>query len=235
MAFIWGGSKSLSEIAAKFSWPSVIVSLLLTPFLLLWKHLFAYPFWLMALVPHGPYYLRKTIVSYPDKGDGKDDQYRERLYLSKTSEARLPIAGWNVLADVEGGKFFESFWGLIQCLDLEASDDKLIMSSNWLSWFPVDNVFIEFPKAPVYEHIIRFYLPLDGPNKYNPFCFLTAAFALSAITFASKYSLVDFQESLSMSVESTMFPPAEDPDTLNPNKSFKKYPMSSQRSDYGAV
>jgi hypothetical protein len=52
---------------------------------------------------------------------------------------------------------------------MKAKDGTFIMSSNFFSWFAVDNVFIEYPKAPVCEHSVRFYFPLDGPNKDNPF------------------------------------------------------------------
>jgi len=234
MAFLWGGSKSLSELASKFGWLSVIASLILYPVLLLWVHLIAYPFWLMALVPHGSMYFRKSVMSYPDKGDGKDNQWRERLYCSSTSPAKCSPAGWNVYADVEGGKFFESFFGLIQVLDMKANDEKFIMSANFLSWFPV-KVLIEYPNAPVYEHSVRFYFPLDGPNKYNPFAWLTIAFIFAAIFWSSTYSYTELKSSLSMTSVATMFPPAEDPDKLNPDKSFKEFPSSSKASEYGAV
>eukprot|EP00957_Ditylum_brightwellii_P099070 7545855-Ditylum_brightwellii.AAC.1 len=80
-----------------------------------------------------------------------------------TSSKWLP-AGWTSLMDYEGGKFFECFWGLLQVADIDFNKDRVIISSNFLTWLDVSNVFIEFPKAPVHEHQVRFYFSCE-PDK----------------------------------------------------------------------
>lgn len=231
MAFLWGGSKSLSELAGKFGWPSVCLSIILTPVLLLWTKLVAYPFWLMALVNHKPMYFQKITLFYPDF----DNQWRERFYCSPTSPGRFPL-GWNVYADVEGGKFFESFFGIIQVLDMDvANDDKFVLSSNFLSWFPA-SVFIEFSKPPVYQHSIRLYFPLDGPNKYNPFVWFTTTFVVAALKLCHWWAYVPLREELGVVCASTLFPEDENPDDLLPDRSFKEYQVAinpeAQKSNF---
>ena len=144
---------------------------------------------------------------------------RQKVYTALSKSARFPT-GWNCYADVKGKKFFEAFWGIIQVLDLDATDDRLIVSPNFMTWLVVSNVFVEFPKAPVFENKVRFYFPLKGPNMINPFCWVTLAFGISGITWFGKWSFVPFKEENGVTTISKMFPPNEDPQNLNSDGSL---------------
>jgi hypothetical protein len=161
MAFPWGGSLTHSQLAAKFGWPTIILSAILTPLLVIWSKLLAFPIWMAGPLKNGSFYTMKYKFSYPNN----EDIFRKTVYdgSTRTSSKYLP-AGWTCLMDYEGGKMYESFWGLLQVLDIDFNDDRIIASSNFLTWVTVSNVFVEYSKAPVYEHQVRFYFPIWGLN-----------------------------------------------------------------------
>ena len=103
--FRWGGSVTHQQLAAKFGWPSVIISIILLPFLMLWSKLLAFPVWMPF--KSGRYYLIKNTLAYP----GNEDVMRQKVYTGPTGTARFPT-GWNCHADVKGEKFFEHSGGL---------------------------------------------------------------------------------------------------------------------------
>ena len=211
--FPWGGSMTHQQLATKFGWPSVIISIILLPFLMLWSKLLAFPVWMPF--KNGPFYAIKNTLVYP----GNEDVMRKKVYTGPTCTARFPT-GWNCHFDVKGKKFYEAFWGIIQVLDLEANEDRMIVSPNFMTWLVVNNVFVEFPKAPVFENMVRFYFPLKGPNMLNPFCWVTLAFGISGITWFGQWSFVPFKEEEGVTTISKMFPPDEDPKILNPDGSL---------------
>mmetsp|Transcript_874 Transcript_874/g.2017 ORF Transcript_874/g.2017 Transcript_874/m.2017 type:complete len:724 (-) Transcript_874:344-2515(-) len=178
--------------------------------------------------------------------DLHDDLYKNNFYEVEKRVSDFPT-GWNCLIDKEGGKFFESFWGIINCLDLVAKDENgdpyslypclegydhaqsgyMHITSNSLSWLRVSAVFVEFSiktmgedeekrslrasdskKGGVggcYGHRIRFFFPLDGINKYNPFTWFTIGHTVFALTYFSKKS---FRRWKSIhEVEATQFSP----------------------------
>jgi len=178
-----------AELAKKFGWPSVIISILLLPFCLLWSRLLAFPVWLKS----EPKYTVENIILYPND----EDLFRKDFYYSETSVTTF-ISGWNCHIDAkEGGKgkFFESFWGIINCLDIDDKGDTMIITRNSMSWLSLNEVFVEFAKTKVscHGHRVRFFFPLDGPNMYNPFTWATMAFIMSGMTWFSKVSFKDFK------------------------------------------
>lgn len=216
MAFPWGGSMSHSQLAAKFGWPSVIISMILFPFLIVWSKLLAFPIWIECFFKSGPFYAIRNVLNYP----GNEDVMRQKVYEAPTSTARFP-SGWNCHVDVEGGKFFEAFWGILQVLDVDITADRYIVSPNWKTWLLVSNVFVEFPKPPVFQNRVRFYFPLKGPNMINPFAWVTLMFGISGITWFGKYSFVPFKEQNGVVTTSKMFPEDEDPSNILPDGSLK--------------
>mmetsp|Transcript_20780 Transcript_20780/g.51532 ORF Transcript_20780/g.51532 Transcript_20780/m.51532 type:complete len:357 (-) Transcript_20780:288-1358(-) len=240
MAWPWGGKITHAELATKFGWGSVIISTILFPLLFLWSRLLAFPIWLDWLGWYLGEYLGeklgyewlkgfKWLKSKPKFVTGNELYYRPKeghsdndnddLFKKKFYEVaeRVPEypSGWNCHIDRDGGKFFESFFGLINCLDCEMKDDNgkcylkdkdshdktdngyLRITSNWSSWLRVSKVFVEFSidttnettgKKGCYAHRIRFFFPLDGPNMYNPFTWVTIGFTVTAMTFFSKFS-----------------------------------------------
>ena len=116
MPFPWGGTLTYSQLAAKFGWPCVVVSLILTPFLLLWSKLLAFPVWMAGPLKNGPFYTMKYNISYPED----ENVFKKHIYDGpvKTSAKFCP-AGWTSLMDYEGGKFFECFWGVLQVADID--------------------------------------------------------------------------------------------------------------------
>jgi len=229
MAFPWGGSMTHQQLAAKFGWPTVIISMILLPFLMLWSKLLAFPVWLEYFIPNGPFYAIKNVITY----SGNEDVMRQKVYTGPTCAARSPT-GWNCHCDVEGGKFFEAFWGILQVLDLDTTEERMIVTPNFLTWLLVTNVYLEYPKAPVFENRVRFYFPLKGPNMINPCALLTLAFGISGITWFGKWSFKPFKEANGVETISNMFPADEDPKDLRPDGSLK-YDTLSNKSNYGSV
>ena len=86
MAFPYGGSLTHTQLAAKFGWFSVIISILLLPFLLLWIKLLAFPVWISWIFPSGPFYMIKNILVFP----GNEDVMRKKIYTAPTSICRTP-------------------------------------------------------------------------------------------------------------------------------------------------
>lgn len=219
MAFPWGGSMTHKELAEKFGWPSVIISIILLPLLLLWSKLLAFPVWISMFVKSGPVYTTKALYNYP----GKDDLVFDKVYTTSKPTTGIPT-GWNSHMDIKGGKFFESFWGLIQVLDMEYISDpdnrRAVISPTFLTWLVVTNVFVEFPKAPVYEHRVRFYFPLDGPNAKNPFTTISIAFAGLAINYFNNTSFVPFKEANGLTATVLASPPEEDQSKIRPDGSM---------------
>lgn len=165
MAWPWGGSVTHHQLAAKFGWPAVAISLLLLPVTFLWRHLIACNF-LLSLLPHGVFN-SVTIYRYPKS----DDLVRRELYTGPTNVVGRPT-GFVAHADTAGGKWFESFWGVLHVLDLEASATKWEITSNPMSFFPV-YVAIDFPQPPVHYNKVTFHFPFKGPLLLNPLLFLT--------------------------------------------------------------
>ncbi len=195
MAFPYGGSMTHAQLAKKFGWPSVILSILLLPFSLLWSRLIAFPVWLNYFFESKPVYFIENELRY----DGHEDLFRKEFYQSPERVTSGPISGWNCHVDnfdEDDGKFFESFFGIINCLDIKVKEDRFIISPNSLSWLCLSNVFVEFDNRPhvTYGHRVRFYFPLDGPNFYNPFTWITIAFVGLAMDWFSDRSFKDFKE-----------------------------------------
>lgn len=230
MAWPWGGEMTHAELARKFGWLSVIISIILFPLTFLWARLLAFPIWLDWLgfeskpkytVRNELYYhpLREANVEDDYKYDGNsDDLFKNKFYEVADRVADIP-SGWNCHIDSKGKKFFESFWGLINCLDCKEMDDNgkcdgedgydpndngyLHITSNWSSWLRVSAVFVEFSldavdletgKKGCFAHRVRFFFPLDGPNMYNPFTWGTISFTVVAMTWFSKCSFKRFKE-----------------------------------------
>lgn len=217
MPFPWGGKVTYSQLAEKFSWPTVIISIILTPLLLVWSKLLAYPIWLIGPFKNGPLYMMKYNFSYPDK---------ENAFLSEAYDGFTPTTrrccpdGWTCLTDYEGGKFFEAFWGLIQVADMDVNDDRIIISPNWKSWAPVSNIFIERPTAPVHEHQARFYFPIMGLNLINPFNWVSQTWTGSAFFWYGFVSNTEFCKKNGISSHLSILPKAEDPAKIHKDLSM---------------
>ena len=206
MAFPYGGSMTHAELAKKFGWPSVILSILLLPFILLWSRLIAFPVWLNYFFESKPMYFIENKLTYKH-----EDLFRKEFYQSPERVTSGPISGWNCHVDhfdEDDGKFFESFFGIINCLDIKVKEDRFIISPNSLSWLCLSNVFVEFDNGPhgTYGHRVRFYFPLDGPNFYNPFTWITIAFIGVAMGWFSYLSFEDFKTDHCVKTESKRFP-----------------------------
>ena len=137
----------------------------------------------------------------------------------KTSRRCCP-AGWTSLMDYEGGKFFECFWGVLQVADIDVNEDRIIISSNFLTWLDVSNVFIEFPKAPIHEHQVRFYFPIMGLNLINPFNWVTSAWAVSSVIWFEKVSNKKFAKENGIFPDLHFLPKNEDKKKIHEDKSM---------------
>jgi len=196
---------TLVQLAKKFGWPSVIISIIILPVSLLWSKLLAFPVWLKSK----PKYTVENTLTYPKH----DDLFAREFYFTEKSVVGFP-SGWNCHIDEEGGKFFESFWGIIHCLDVVVKrneDDRIstmIITPNFLSWLTLDEVYVEFANTPegTYGHRIRFFFPLDGPNMYNPFTLLTMGFIMTGMNWFSKVSFKKFKCEKGVFTTSTTFP-----------------------------
>jgi len=217
MAFLWGGSKSLSELAGKFGWTSVIVSIILTPFLLLWSNLLAYPKWLMWLIgvdANECFEDDSFFTGFRIEYEGQTNAWCRELYTNDKNPGRS-LVGWNVYADDDGGKFFESFFGIIQTLDLEEieTDDNRkiwILTPNEWSWFPA-KVTIDFYDDDEHSVVIR--IPVKGINMYNPFFLMTKWFVLASLYVAKVWGYKDFKKDLGASSSSIGDPTESDDDS----------------------
>lgn len=165
MAWPWGGSVTHQQLATKFGWPAVILSMILLPVTFLWRHLFACNF-LLSLLPHGVFNT-ETIYRYPTV----PDLVRRELYTGPTNVVDRPT-GFVAHADVAGGKWFESFWGIMHVLDLETTPRKWQIRSNPISFFPV-YVVIDYPEPPVLYNKVTFHFPFKGILLLNPLLMLT--------------------------------------------------------------
>lgn len=165
MAWPWGGSVTHQQLATKFGWPTVVLSMLILPLTFLWRHLVSCNF-LLSLLPHGVFNT-VSIYTYPKN----DDLVRKELYLGPTNVVDAP-AGFVCMIDPEGKKWFESFWGILHVLDAKLTPTRWEVKSNALSFFPVFVVF-EYPEPPVYSHTVTFHFPFKGILLLNPFLYLT--------------------------------------------------------------
>jgi len=195
MAFPYGSSMSNAELAKKFGWPSMIISILLLPITFLWSKLLAFPVWLNYEHATKPKCMVYNTFRYdnPSYADTNQNLFKNEFYFSPKTVGRWP-GGWNCHVDRVGGKFFESFFGLINCLDIDfQSDDYWVIKPNFWSWLIVSEVQIFFhPDGK--GHSILFYFPLDGPNKYNPFFWATMTYIVMGIKLWSGYSFKPFME-----------------------------------------
>ena len=218
MAWPYGGNLTHAELAQKFGWPSVIISILTLPAFFLFSRLLAFPVFLCRkwkpvtlkdVITYSPqldkrqdvhwkYFLKNRIRYVPREGSEIDnrDLFRNKVYFSLENELLKVPTGWNCYIDKEGGKFFESFWGIINCLDYVDEDPNDVgfeVRPNHLSWL-IALVFVEFQHDPTHEHTVRFFFPLGGWNAYNPFAWLTMLYVATALTCYGKYSFVPFKE-----------------------------------------
>lgn len=222
-----------SQLAAKFGWPSVIISAILLPVLLLWSKLLAFPVWIDCIFKNGPFYTMKYNISYPDN----EDVYRRTIYEGPTPTTNkwLP-SGWTGHLDYEGGKFFEAFWGIMQVADIDFNADRIIISSNSLTWLNVSNVFIEFPKAPVHEHQIRFYFPIWGITMLNPFCWVTSTYAVLGVLWFEKVANRRFAKENGIYPKLQFLPHAEDPAKIHLDGSMTYEPSTNDKEvGYGSM
>ena len=205
----YGGTMTYRQLATKFSWPTVIVSIVFLPFLLLWSKLLAFPQWLPESWRSRPLLtVRNTFLYNGNTKEGisaaeVSDLFRNRVYSSETNVVSTSPSGWNCHVDEEGGKFFESFWGIMHCLDIQCRDDgsdrkrnHWVITPNKWSWLRLDNVFVEFCEGDTRcgGHRVRFYFPLDGPNRYNPCTWITIGFAVTALNYFAGVSFKEFKE-----------------------------------------
>lgn len=167
MAFLFGGSLSLSQLAVKFGWPSVILAIVLMPFTIVLRHIFAFPFFL-RWTPHAPLKMF-TRYTYPEH----EDLLHKEIYASGTSPIASPN-GFNCYADIEGGKWFEAFFGILHVMDLEVSEDghEVHISPHFLSIWPV---FVDFHygEKPIHEHTLEFSSYVLGLMSLNPIMWVT--------------------------------------------------------------
>lgn len=204
MAWPWGGSKTHAELAQKFGWPSIIITIILYPFLYLFSKLIAFPFWLEYIWPSKNWYGLKTQYHYD-----KEDFIRKEIYTSLETHTTFP-AGFIPFADVEGGKWIESFFGIIHAADLDTNDNRMIITPNpHRTIFPA-TCWLEFPDAPVKEHCVRFYFPILGPNIINPFMWIAMTYLNVSVFWFALISVPPFFKREGCRVTNTVMPPAED-------------------------
>lgn len=191
---IYGGNMTAGELAVKFGWVSVIVSTLANPILMWWSNMLAFPIWLPQSWGTNKLKLfSMSVFSYYEE----PNVFRRKVYHSPKNAASYATGwnGWNCHVDSEGGKFYESFFGVLHCLECKDHGSHLHITPNpKFSWLPV-TVFVEFcqRKGNCYGHRVRFFFPLDGPNKYNPFTWITVAFVGLALFWFSNCAFKDFK------------------------------------------
>ena len=99
-----------------------------------------------------------------------------QLYLSETSQLGS-CPGFNMYADPVGGKWFESFWGLINVHDLEVVEHNrhFRLRDNAFSMFPVEaNIYFSPDRMST---TVNFDLPLQ----IQPFSAITMSWLVTAI------------------------------------------------------
>jgi len=226
-----------SQMAAKFGWPSIIISILLTPFALLWSKLIAFPVWLDLIYKHKPFYVLKSSYKYPNE----EDFVRKNVYTGAVQHSIFPpmvdaLNGFNFHADVEGGKWIESFYGFIHCLDMTTHDDRMVLETNSMTVFPA-NVFIEYPKGTsgpgVHEHRVRFYFPIKGPNMLNPAMWATLFIPLSGVMIFANNSIVRYFKENGVILHNTNLPKEEDSSSAREDGSIPFVPASADT--YGSI
>ena len=120
-------------------WPSVIMSFILTPFILLWTKLIAFPVWLELFHKHDLLYTKKLIYKYKEK----EDLVRKEIYTSLTNHASNP-SGFICFADEAGGVWVESFWGIIQSMNLVVKEDAYVISPSFVSYLPGKEILYRY-------------------------------------------------------------------------------------------
>jgi len=177
MAWPWGGSFTYTQLAEKFSWPTVILSLILLPFSFLFRHLLAFPFFLNFW--NKPFWMLYSQYNYE-----QDDFIRKNVYGPAVPPFGKAVVGFKCMADMEGGKWFESFWGFMHVLDMEWDDDDLngVIRGNSLSFFPCE-LLVDVTEKPVRAHRLRFNFPIKGPFAINPFMYLSLLGPFSALGY----------------------------------------------------
>jgi len=142
---------------------------LLLPLTVLYRWLLAFPPFCPCLQRKQPVHLRYT---FPSKYGS--DFVRERVYESKDNATG--VGSFVILADPGGGIWFERFWGLINVLKLEVSDDDQSwhLSGSWLTWLADTTVHIKFAEGTTD-------VEFDFGYQLQPFSLLTVAFAASSV------------------------------------------------------
>lgn len=227
MPFPYGGKATYSDLAGKFGWPTVIISPLLLPFTFLFTHLLAYPFFL----PRAYAYTSRQYAWYLE---GNEDVWRQQQYFNKKNEFGF-FPGWNCYVDEEGGRFYETIWGIMNCLDATTKSNCIIFTPNKFSWV-IGKIFAEFPSPPVKGHRIRFYFGNGGLNWYNPFAWLNIGFCLTALTLMNMRGLKTFKSKFPMDNEATNFPAQdEDPAKILPDGSMVYTDPRETSGNYGSI
>lgn len=229
MPFPYGGKATYSDLAGKFGWPTVIISPLLLPFTFLFTNLLAYPFFI-------PRKYKYTSLQHAWYLEG-EDLWRQKAYFNKESEFGF-FPGWSCYIDKEGGKFYESIWGFMNCLDAEIHDDHINLVPNKFSWV-IGKIWAEFPPAPVKGHRIRFYFGNGGINWYNPFCWCNIMFCLTALTMLNLRGLPAFKSKYPMRNAAVNYPPEDDPTNdetkMRPDGSMVYTDPDDKADSYGSI
>lgn len=213
MAFPWGGKVTTSQLAARFGWSRIILSWIFLPPLVLFAKLVAFPFWLEYIWENGPLYMSRTEIRYPES----PDLYRREVFFSEKSPFRY-FSGWDVLVDREGGKFFESFFGIIHCLECDITEDRFILTPSFWTFIVVKVVYVEFDKDQ--GNRIRFYFPMKGPNLINPFSWIFGMCANAALTVLFFWGDFPLTKPNNVRKKISIFPPAEDESKMRPDGSL---------------
>jgi len=155
MAFPWGGSLTHAQLAQKFGWLSVIISVLLFPVTWFIRTCLCYPFFLACLSKR----VKKTVrYEYPNDPDLVRTQFYENP--NKLQEFGF-CQNFNVLADVKGCRWFESCWGLIHAIDLRVTGNTWTLTPSHRCFFGagsrVDLFFAEDGKS----HTVSFDLEVQ--------------------------------------------------------------------------
>lgn len=227
MPFPYGGKATYSDLAEKFGWTSVIISPLLLPFTFVLTHLLCYPFFF----PRKWAYTTKQHAWYLEG----EDVWRQKMYFNKKNEFGC-CHGWNCYVDKEGGKFYETIWGLINCLDATIKEDCVIFTPSALTWV-VAVIYFEHPTPPITGHRIRFYFGNGGINRYNPFAWASIVLGLTALSLAGARGLPTFKEKYPMRNEAENFPNyEEDPADIRADGSMAyTNPDDKQATNYGST
>ena len=204
MAFPWGGTLTHAQLAAKFGWPTVIVSMILFPFLVVWRHLIAFPTWLEYIFPNGAIQGLSIEYNYPNN----PHLVKQKLYEDRNPAPGISLpAGWNFLLDVDSGIWFESFWGILTVQDTEflPGGSGYVIKSNWKSWMVVSPVRVEFTEEGLC-HTVKIYLKVKGLNLINPFTWCTIMFTTSGLVWFLVVSSSGFQKQNGLTATPRLFP-----------------------------